>query len=95
MLNQPEDGDEVEFYSKSDDGLCLLKDEDLIVNPQNVSLIRKIDGKTLIYRPGVAAPEILPLESFDQLRHILFSGEAEDDYLFSDDDDDLSDDDDD
>ncbi|MDR2390871.1 MAG: hypothetical protein LBE84_04220 [Planctomycetota bacterium] len=89
MLNQDETDDEGisdGYYRKTEDGLCLL-DDDIIVNPDNVSIIRKLDGKTLIYRPGVTEPDILPARSFEQLREFIFSGNYDAEYLLGPDDD--------
>lgn len=66
--------DEVEdnFYNLvPEQGLCLVGDD--IVNLKQVSVIRKIEGKTLVYYSGGVDPVILPLKSFDQIREAVFA----------------------
>ena len=93
MLNLNKDAaeefDEPTYYQKTDYGLCRLEG-DIIVNPKKVSLIRKLDGKTLIYRPGVADPDILPAKAYDELLELLFTDD--DDFEFAGDDDEFDDD---
>ena len=87
MINQPDYNQDDAYNRMSDEGLCLL-DGEIIVNPQEVAMIRRLDGKTLLYRSGVAEPDILPAKSFEQIREILFLPEddAEDlDDLFDED----------
>lgn len=70
--------DDGNFYTLvPEQGLCLVGDD--IVNLKTVSLIRKLDGKTLVYCPGVSEPVILPLRAFDQIRDTVFAAEDEDD----------------
>ncbi|MDR1520687.1 MAG: hypothetical protein LBU23_11205 [Planctomycetota bacterium] len=95
MLNQPEgnpDGPDASGYMQlSEDGFCLLEG-DIIVNPKKASMIRKLDGKTLLYRPGVADPDLLPAKAFDELREILFADDEDDDFDLIDDDEDFNED---
>ena len=81
MINQPDyDQDDDAYNRMSDEGLCLL-DGEIIVNPQEVAMIRRLDGKTLLYRSGVAEPVILPAKSFEQIRDILFLPDGDDEDL--------------
>ena len=77
--------DDDAFYTVvPEQGLCLIGDA--IVNLRQVSLIRKLDGKTLLYHPGVAEPMILPAKAFEQIRDAVFSMDDLDDEDFEDDD---------
>lgn len=59
------------FYSLvPEQGLCLIGDD--IINLRKIALIRKQDGKTLVYRSGVADPVILPVKAFDQIKDSVF-----------------------
>lgn len=59
-------------------GLCMVGND--ILNLKKISLIRKLDGKTLVY-VGAEEPVILPLGAFDQIRDAVFAmDEDEDDY---------------
>lgn len=51
-------------------GLCLVGND--IVNLKKVSVIRKLDGKTLVY-DGSPEPIIMPLRAFDQIRDAVFA----------------------
>ena len=65
-------------------GLCLVGDD--IINLRKVSVIRKLDGKTLVYCGG-PEPVILPLRSFEQIRDAVFAmDDLDDDEDFEDDD---------
>lgn len=66
--------DDDSFYTLvPEQGLCLIGDD--IVNLKKISLIRKQEGKTLVYCPGMAEPVILPLKAFDQIRDAVFAAE--------------------
>lgn len=83
-----EDMNDTTYYTLvPEQGLCLLGDA--IVNLRQVSAIRKLDGKTLVYHPGVAEPIILPAKAFDQLRDAVFAmeeDEEEEEFDLDDDD---------
>lgn len=71
MINQPDHGRDDDFDRISDEGLCLL-DGEIIVNPREVVMIRRLGGKTLVYRSGVSSPDILPAAAFAEMREMLF-----------------------
>ena len=72
-------GDEEEnFYTLvPEQGLCLIGND--IINLKQIVVIRKLEGKTLIYYAGVADPVILPYGSFDKLREAVFAMDDLDD----------------
>ena len=77
--------DDDSFYTLvPEQGLCLVGDD--IVNLRKVSLIRKLEGKTLVYCPGMKEPVILPLTAFDRIRDAVFAAEDLDDDEFDDED---------
>lgn len=82
IQNRPLDEDGESYYTLvPEQGLCLVGDD--IVNLKQVAVIRKIEGKTLIYYPGAGEPVILPLKAFDQIRDSVFAiddDEDEDEY---------------
>lgn len=60
------------FYTLvPEQGLCLVGED--IVNLKKVAVIRKIEGKTLVYYPGSVDPVILPIKAFDQIRDAVFA----------------------
>lgn len=76
------------FTLVGEQGMCLVGDT--IVNLGKVEVIRKLEGKTLVYRAGVADPIILPVGAFDVIRDAVFDVEGydEDDEDYDDDDED-------
>ncbi len=58
-------------------GLCLVEND--IVNLKSAAVIRKLDGKTLVYYAGVAEPVILPVAAFDKIRDAVFAMDDLDD----------------
>lgn len=73
------------FYTLvPDQGLCLVDDN--IINLRKITMIRKAEGKTLVYCPGVAEPIILPLDLFDKIREAVFMADEYDDEDDEDDD---------
>lgn len=77
--------DDDSFYTLvPEQGLCLIGDD--ILNLRKISLIRRLEGKTLVYCPGMAEPVILPLKAFDQIKDAVFAAEdLDDDEDFEDD----------
>lgn len=75
------------FYTLvPEQGLCLLGDD--IVNLKKITVIRKQEGKTLVYYAGVTEPVILPVNAFDKIRDAVFAiDDLDDDEDFDDDDD--------
>ncbi|MCC8189486.1 MAG: hypothetical protein LIP77_02450 [Planctomycetes bacterium] len=70
--------EEQEFYTLvPDQGLCLVGDD--IVNLKQVAVIRKLEGKTLVYYAGGAEPVILPIKSFEYIREAVFAVDDLDD----------------
>lgn len=70
--------DEDNFYTLvPEQGLCLAGDD--IVNLRKAAVIRKIEGKTLIYYAGAGEPVILPLKAFDFIRDAVFAIDDVDD----------------
>lgn len=68
-LSSVDDGDS--YYNLvPEQGLCLVGND--IINLKKVSVIRKLDGKTLVYE-GSPEPIILPLRAFDQIRDAVFA----------------------
>lgn len=65
--------DEAYYTLVPEQGLCLIGDD--ILNLKKISLIRKQEGKTLVYCPGVAEPVILPAKAFEQIRDAVFAAE--------------------
>lgn len=66
------------FYTLvPEQGLCLIGD--LIINLKSISLIRKTEGKTLIYLPGLSEPVALPEAAFAQIREAVFTVDELDD----------------
>lgn len=61
-----------------DQGLCLV--DDVIVNLWQTAAIRKLEGKTLVYRTGVAEPIILPVDAFEIIRDSVFASEDDEEY---------------
>ena len=60
------------FYTLvPEQGLCLVGDD--IVNLKKVAVVRKIEGKTLVYYSGSVDPVILPIKAFDQIRDAVFA----------------------
>lgn len=78
--------DDDSFYTLvPEQGLCLIGDD--ILNLRKISLIRRLEGKTLVYCPGMADPVILPLKAFDQIKDAVFAAEdLDDDEDFDDED---------
>lgn len=75
------------FYTLvPEQGLCLIGD--IVINLRRIAMIRKTEGKTLIYCPGVADPIVLPVELFDQIKEAVFLADEYDDD--DDDDDDIT-----
>ena len=75
LTNMPDDDN---FYSLvPEQGLCLVGDD--IINLKKIALIRKQEGKTLVYRSGVAEPVILPVRAFDQIKDSVFAMDDLDD----------------
>ncbi len=71
-------------------GLCLVGDA--IVNLKQVTVIRKLDGKTLVYSSGAGEPVILPVSAFDAIRDAVFAmDDLDDDDDFDDESDDSDD----
>ncbi len=67
-----------DFYTLvPEQGLCLIGDT--IINLRKVTLIRKQEGKTLVYSPGVADPIILPSPMFERIRDAVFAVDDFDD----------------
>lgn len=63
---------DMNFYTLvPEHGLCLIGDA--IINLRTVSLIRKADGKTLLYLPGAAEPVALPESAFANIREAVFA----------------------
>ncbi len=58
-------------------GLCLVGED--IVNLKTVSLIRRREGKTLVYCPGMSDPVVLPSGAFDKIRDAVFAADDIDD----------------
>ncbi len=80
MPELPED--ESAYYTLvPEQGLCRL--DDAIINLRKVSVIRKLEGKTLVYHSGAAEPIIFPVKAFDQIRDAVFAmddDELEEDF---------------
>ena len=79
-------GDDDDFYTLvPEQGLCLVGDD--IVNLKAAAVIRKLDGKTLVYYAGAADPVILPVGAFDRIRDAVFAmDDLDDDEDFDDED---------
>lgn len=71
MGSIPSGGDDSFYTLVPEQGLCLVGDD--IINLKKVAVIRKIEGKTLVYYAGTAEPVILPLRAFDQIRDAVFA----------------------
>lgn len=66
------------FYTLvPEQGLCLVGDD--IVNLRAAAVIRRIEGKTLVYYAGGADPVILPIGAFDKIRDAVFAMDDLDD----------------
>lgn len=70
-------GDDNYYTLVPEQGLCLVGDD--IVNLKSAAVIRKLDGKTLVYYAGAPEPVILPLKAFDQIRDAVFAMDDLDD----------------
>lgn len=71
-------GDDDNFYTLvPEQGLCLVGDD--IVNLKAAAVIRKLEGKTLVYYAGASDPVILPIKSFDLIRDAVFAMDDLDD----------------
>jgi hypothetical protein len=82
--NGGEDG----FYSLvPEQGLCLV--DDVIVNLKQVSVIRKLDGKTLVYCATSVDPVILPVKAFEQIKDAVFAMDDDEDFEDEDEDEDM------
>ncbi|MCL2000271.1 MAG: hypothetical protein FWG74_02450 [Planctomycetes bacterium] len=57
-------------------GLCRI--DDAIINLRSVSVIRKLDGKTLVHHPGSVDPIILSAAAFDKIRDAVFAADDDD-----------------
>ena len=75
LTNVPDD--DTYYTLVPEQGLCLIGDD--ILNLRKISLIRKLEGKTLVYCPGMGEPVILPLKAFDQIRDAVFAADDLDD----------------
>ncbi len=74
-----------DFYTLvPEQGLCLVGDD--IINLRKIALVRKLDGKTLLYRDGVPEPLALPGSAFDKIREAVFAVDDVDDEDFDDED---------
>jgi hypothetical protein len=71
------DNDDAFYTLVPEQGLCLVGDD--IINLKQVAVIRKLEGKTLVYCAGSTDPIILPLKSFDQVRDAVFAVDDIDD----------------
>lgn len=77
--------DGAKYYTLSQEqGLCLVGDA--IVNLREVAMIKKQDGKTLVYLSGLPNPLILPVDAFDVIRAAVFAIDDDDDDDYDDDD---------
>ncbi len=61
-------------------GLCRV--DDVIINLKTVSVIRKLDGKTLVYHAGASEPVILPAAAFDKIKDAVFAVDDDDEGDF-------------
>lgn len=77
MTGDDSDYEENYFTLVGEQGMCLVGDT--IINLNKVEVIRKLEGKTLIYRAGVADPVILPVGAFDVIRDAVFDVDGYDD----------------
>lgn len=60
-----------EYYTLApEQGMCLVGNT--IVNLKKIALIHKQEGKTLIYRSGVADPLALPESAFSVIKDAVF-----------------------
>lgn len=76
---------DMNFYTLvPEQGLCLIGD--VIVNLKAVSLIRKTEGKTLVYIAGAPEPIALPEIAFSHIREAVFAIDDLDDALDDEDD---------
>ena len=75
LTNVPDD--DTYYTLVPEQGLCLIGDN--ILNLRKISLIRKLEGKTLVYCPGTNEPVILPVKAFDQIRDAVFAADDLDD----------------
>ena len=76
MIAEAHENDSAYYTLVPEQGLCCV--DDVIINLRTTPAIRKLDGKTLVYRSGVAEPIILPAEAFDKIRNAVFAvGEEE------------------
>ncbi len=69
--------DEIYYTLVPEQGLCFIGDD--ILNLRKISLIRKQEGRTLVYCPGMKEPVALPAKAFDQIRDAVFSADDMDD----------------
>lgn len=69
--------DEAYYELSPEQGLCLIGDA--VINLGQVALIRKLDGKTLVYYSGATEPVIFPSKAFDRIREIVFAIEDDED----------------
>lgn len=77
-----DDGAESFYTLVPEQGLCLVGDD--IVNLKQAAVIRKIEGKTLIYYAGGQEPVILPIRAFDQIRDSVFAFDDDEDEDYDD-----------
>lgn len=79
-------GDDDNYYTLvPEQGLCLVGDD--ILNLKKISIIRKLEGKTLVYHAGGVEPVILPIQAFEQIRDAVFAmDDMDDDEDFEDED---------
>lgn len=76
-LNTLGNDDDTYYTLVPEQGLCLIGDD--ILNLKKISLIRKLEGKTLVYCAGSQEPVILPVKAFDQIRDAVFAVDDLDD----------------
>lgn len=80
------DDDDAFYTLVPEQGLCLVGD--VILNLRRINIIRRLEGKTLVYHSGAAEPVILPLRAFEQIRDAVFTVDDLDDDEELDDDED-------
>ncbi|MCC8109046.1 MAG: hypothetical protein LIQ30_08395 [Planctomycetes bacterium] len=78
MTDELTENDDDNFYTLvPEQGLCLVGDA--IINLKMVTVIRKLDGKTLVYSSGAAEPIILPVSAFEAVKNAVFAMDDLDD----------------
>lgn len=85
MMNEQYSEEEEVFYAMAPEpGLCLAGD--IMINFRNISMIRKLDGRTLVYLRTGGEPMVLPEATFDLIREAAFAMDDMDDDELDDED---------